>query len=197
MKIMDLRSDPAPQASKPREDSMSHIHGVLNQQGVQEFTVGHAVAAAIEGIRYGAGEHGARDVHKVFTDPALTSAYLTPLDSPKAEAAHRKIAHAEYEYWREQHAQQPSAATQAAVSFSVDRRVELQSQIGRWAQLGQSFTQHLESEQNFSGGAANPVAQYANMHLPPGPAQPKANQGAVNSAPQATAPAPAPKGPRR
>ncbi|MFJ5261810.1 hypothetical protein ACIQAC_15255 [Streptomyces sp. NPDC088387] len=196
-KILALNADPAPQTNNPRQESMSHIHGVLNQRGVQELTVGHAVAAAIEGIRYGAGERGARDVHTVFTNPELTNAYLTPLNSPHAEAAHRQIAHAEFTYWQQQHARQPSEATRAAVSFDVENRVALQSQIGSLVQTGRSFTEYLSREENFTSGTGNPVAQYANRHLPTGSAQSPANQGAAGPAAHAPSPAPTPKGPRR
>ncbi|MFE7859484.1 hypothetical protein [Streptomyces sp. NPDC057403] len=195
-KIMDLRQDPAPQASNPRQEAMSHIHTVLNEGGAQGVTVGHAVAAAIEGIRYGAGEHGARDVHRVFMDPALTNAYLTPLNSPYAQMAHRQIAQAEFNYWDQQNRQNPTRGTQVAVSFDVDQRVQLQSNIGRLVQAGQSFTQHLANEQPFSTGNENPAALYAGMHLPPGSSQPRASQQSAGSPPPA-APAPAAKGPRR
>ncbi|MCL6667985.1 hypothetical protein [Streptomyces panaciradicis] len=195
-KIMDLRQDPAPQASNPRQEAMSHIHTVLNQGGAQGVTVGHAVAAAIEGIHYGAGEHGARDVHTVFMDPALTDAYLTPLNSEHAPEAHRQIAEAEFNYWDQQNRQNPTRGTQVAVSFDVDHRVQLQSNIGRLVQAGQSFTQHLANEQPFSTGNENPVALYAGM-LPPGSSQPRASQQGSASTQPATTPAPAPKGRRR
>ncbi|ALV38057.1 hypothetical protein [Streptomyces sp. CdTB01] len=175
---------------------MTHIHGVLNQGGAQGVTVGHAVAAAIEGIRYGAGEHGARDVHTVFMDPALTNAYLTPLNSPYAEMAHRQIATAEHQYWTRQNMENPTRGTQVAVSFDVEQRVRLQSNIGRLVQAGQSFSHHLANGQTFSTGTENPAAMYASMYPQPGSSQPRAGQPSASSPPPA-APAPAAKGPRR
>ncbi|MFG2310883.1 hypothetical protein ACGFS9_19740 [Streptomyces sp. NPDC048566] len=192
-KIQSLRADPEPDESTPRATAMSYIHGLLNQAPSQDLTVGHAVAAAIEGIRFGAGEHGARDVHTVFMDPDLTSAYLTPLGSADAPAAHERIASAEYAYWHEQNRQNPSVATEAALSFSVADRVQLQSRIGRLVQMGSSFTQNLEGEQTFSTG--NLVASHVNAHLPSGSAQPGASRSAQNSSARTTPAASAPAAP--
>ncbi|MFI8305285.1 hypothetical protein ACIF80_17930 [Streptomyces sp. NPDC085927] len=197
-KIQSLNSDPVPPAGNPRQESMRHIHQVLNQGGgTAGVTVGHAVAAAIEGIRYGAGEHGAREVDTVFKDPSLTNAYLTPLNSPYAEQAHRQIAQAEFNYWSREAAQNPSAATQAALSFGVGERVQLQKRIGQLVEMGSSFTQNLANEQNPSNGAGNSVAQYANMYLPSGPAQPNAGRTSDNAAPWKPPTAPGPSTRRR
>ncbi|MER6108463.1 hypothetical protein [Streptomyces hirsutus] len=171
---------------------MRHIHGVLNEAGPpQQVTVGHAVAAAIEGIRYGAGEHGARSVHTVFMDRSLDAAYQTPINSPNAPQAHRQIAQAEFNYWQREAAQNPTAATNAALSFSVEQRVQLQSRIGQMVQTGQSFTANLEREQLSSSSGQNPVAAYANNYLPSGtPSQsPASSAPAVQGTPNPSAPA--------
>jgi hypothetical protein len=168
--IQSLNADPAAPGN-PRWSAASHIHGVLNQQGPpQQVTVGHAVAAAIEGIRSIAGENGARRVDTVFTDRSLDNAYKTPLNSPNAHAAHEQIATAELRYWQQEAAQSPSAATDAALRFGVQQRVQMQTRLGQLVQVGQSFTDYLQQQQTSSTGQ-NPYAATANNYLPSGTVQ--------------------------
>ena len=134
-----IRQDPTP-PGQPRQDSIDHINKTLEDAGVaNQETVGSGVAAAIGAIQLPIGEHGARDVHTVFTDPSLTELYKIKKGEPGFQEAHEKIAATELEYWERQHATNPSAGTQVAAGVNVRTRVELQKNMGSARTLAQRW----------------------------------------------------------
>ncbi|RSS78576.1 DUF4157 domain-containing protein [Streptomyces sp. WAC06614] len=137
--IFGLRRDEvAPGA--PRQVAAKHIRDQLKALGLEgEDTVGARVADAIDGIKTVAGEHGARDIHSVFTRAELTALYAIRSDDPRADQAHEAIAAMEYAYWTAQHKANPTRGTQIAVGVDVQTRVGLQKTVGGTTQFMRQF----------------------------------------------------------
>ncbi|WP_420714810.1 DUF4157 domain-containing protein [Streptomyces sp. WM6372] len=128
--IFGLRRDEVSPGA-PRQTAAKHIRDQLKERGLEgEDTVGARVADAIDGIKTVAGEHGARDIHSVFTRAELTELYAIPSNDPRADQAHARIAAIEYAYWSAQHAARPTRGTQIAVGVDVQTRVGLQKTVG-------------------------------------------------------------------
>ncbi|WP_406145101.1 DUF4157 domain-containing protein [Streptomyces sp. NBC_01012] len=144
--LFSLRSDTvAPGA--PRQKAIQHIRGVLKEEGLEgQDTVGARVADAIDGIKTVAGEHGSREIDKVFANPAFKELYKIPNDDPRAKAAHKAIAEQEYAYWSAEHAKSPSEGTRVATSVDVATRVGLQQRVGATTQYMRQFGNAFNKE---------------------------------------------------
>ncbi|MFD5514244.1 DUF4157 domain-containing protein [Streptomyces sp. NPDC127051] len=128
--IFGLRRDEVSPGA-PRQTAAKHIRDQLKALGLEgEDTVGARVADAIDGIKTVAGEHGARDIHTVFTQAELTALYAIRSDDPRAEDAHKTIASTELAYWTAQHNANPTRGTQIAIGVDVQTRVGLQKTVG-------------------------------------------------------------------
>ncbi|MGP3923673.1 hypothetical protein [Streptomyces sp. 8N616] len=176
-----MADEPSPHNA--RAESQRHIQEVIRAAGMEDqATVGQGVAAAIATIQATAQEKGARDVDTVFKDPALKDLYTRPAHD---EDAHRTIARAEYTYWQQQHAKDPSPATEAAVSFDVESRVRLQRNFGRLSEAAGTFTRAFEQQQTF----AQPQNLAAGYTSSPAPGQSSSSAAAPPAAPESAAPA--------
>ncbi|MFF0217291.1 eCIS core domain-containing protein [Streptomyces vinaceus] len=128
--IFGLRQDEVSPGA-PRQKAAKHIRDELKARGLEgQDTVGSRVADAIDGIKTVAGEHGARDIHSVFTRAELAELYAIPSNDPRAKEAHERIAAMEYAYWTAQHQANPTRGTQIAVGVDVQTRVGLQQTVG-------------------------------------------------------------------
>ncbi|MGW8784029.1 eCIS core domain-containing protein [Streptomyces sp. NPDC055796] len=128
--IFGLRQDEVSPGA-PRQTAAKHIRDELKARGLEgQDTVGARVADAIDGIKTVAGEHGARDIHSVFTRAELAELYAIPSNDPRAKEAHERIAAMEYAYWTAQHQANPTRGTQIAIGVDVQTRVGLQQTVG-------------------------------------------------------------------
>ncbi|MDQ0808409.1 hypothetical protein QFZ63_000123 [Streptomyces sp. B3I7] len=169
LQILKIRKDDLPESGRqPRRESMEHIATVLKQEDLQgRETVGSGVRNSIEAIWTVAGEHGARDVHKVLTDPELSPLYKLPANDPGARAAHAIIAAKELEYWTQQHQIRPSVGTTLATALPAATRAGIQERMGSVGTTADRFVRHAASlGDQFGHGHYFPSS--TRKHSPPG-----------------------------
>jgi hypothetical protein len=147
--LFALRRDEAAPGA-PRQQAVKHIRDLLKDKGLEgEDTVGARVADSIDGIKTVAGEHGSREIHRVFMDPKLAELYAIPNNDPRAPEAHKRIAAAELEYWNAEHRKDPSAGTKIATDVDLATRARLQQNVGgvtsHMRQMQAAFHKEMEN----------------------------------------------------